>query len=534
MPIYEITSPDGKTYEVEGSGTEAQALAHFKSNWTSSNNNITPQTPINPYEANMREAMQNVPESKRIMGSALAGLGGETIKNVGAVTELVSPKYGKPITQFGQAMTNVAGEANPVMGTIGQIGSYFSPVSALNKGAELISASKTLPALIAKNAGVGGTTAFLTTPDSMLERGKSALLNAGFSGGLTAAGSKIASLLRGPEQTQQMASAVEKAREAGYVIPPTQARESLINRILEGTSGKVTTQQNASAKNQQVTHDLVSKALGLPEKEVITPNTLENIRTGAGSAYEKLKLSGRVTPDKTYHEALDNVVKDFRAIEKDFPQDKLRPEVDLIESLKSKSFEVNSALAKIKTLRADANKAYSQGDSSLGNVNKKAANVIEDAIEKHLIDIEKPELLQQFRDARQLIAKTYTVQKALNPTSGTIDARKLASELKKGKPLTGELKTVAEFAGQFPKAAQTTEMMGSRPQINPLDVGAAGILSSITNPAALATLALRPTARSLALSPMIQNRLIQPAANEPNQNLAKMLMLQQSTQGTQP
>ena len=49
-----------------------------------------------------------------------------------------------------------------------------------------------------------------------------------------------------------------------------------------------------------------------------------------------------------------------------------------------------------------------------------------------------------------------------------------------------------------------------------------------------ATLALRPTARSLALSPMIQNRLIQPAANEPNQNLAKMLMLQQSTQGTQP
>jgi hypothetical protein len=340
--------------------------------------------------------------------------------------------------------------------------------------------------------------------------------------------------LRGPEQTQQMASAVEKAREAGYVIPPTQARESLINRILEGTSGKVTTQQNASAKNQQVTHDLVSKALGLPEKEVITPNTLENIRTGAGSAYEKLKLSGRVTPDKTYHEALDNVVKDFRAIEKDFPQDKLRPEVDLIESLKSKSFEVNSALAKIKTLRADANKAYSQGDSSLGNVNKKAANVIEDAIEKHLIDIEKPELLQQFRNARQLIAKTYTVQKALNPTSGTIDARKLASELKKGKPLTGELKTVAEFAGQFPKAAQTTEMMGGRPQINPLDVGAAGILSSITNPAALATLALRPTARSLALSPMIQNRLIQPAANEPNQNLAKMLMLQQSTQGTQP
>ena len=52
---------------------------------------INETLPVNPYEANMREAMQNVPESKRIMGSALAGLGGETIINIGAVTELASP-----------------------------------------------------------------------------------------------------------------------------------------------------------------------------------------------------------------------------------------------------------------------------------------------------------------------------------------------------------------------------------------------------------------------------------------------------------
>ena len=78
--------------------------------------------------------------------------------------------------------------------------------------------------------------------------------------------------------------------------------------------------------------------------------------------------------------------------------------------------------------------------------------------------------------------------------------------------------------------------MGSRPQINPLDVGAAGILSSLTNPAAMTTVAARPAARSLALSPLIQNRLIQPPAGQSNQNaqnLAKMLMLQQTTQGGQ-
>jgi hypothetical protein len=507
---------------------------------------INETLPVNPYEATFKEALQNVPQSKRIMGSALAGLGGETIKNIGAITELISPKYGKPIAQLGQAMTNVASEANPVMGTIGQIGAYALPVSLINKGGELLASGTTIPKLgkaitnVAGNMGLGFLTTEGTGKEGFVDRAKSAALAAGLSAGLPIVGggvSKLSKFLRGPEQTAQMANAVEKAREVGYVIPPTQANESLLNRLLEGTAGKITTQQNASAKNQEITHNLVTKALNLPENEIITPKVLENIRSGAGNAYENLKLTGRVTPDKTYHQALDNIVKDFRTIETDFPADKLRPEVDLIESLKSKSFEVNSALAKIKTLRLDANKAYSQGDASLGNVNKKAANAIEDAIEKHLIDIDKPELLQQFKDARQLIAKTYTVEKALNSTSGTIDAKKLASELKKGKPLTDELKTVAEFSGQFPKATQTTEMMGSRPQINPLDVGAAGILSSLTNPSALATLALRPTARSLALSPFVQNRLVQQPINESSQNLsnlARMLMLQQTTQGTQP
>lgn len=33
MPVYEITAPDGKVYEVSGKGSSEQALAHFKSTW---------------------------------------------------------------------------------------------------------------------------------------------------------------------------------------------------------------------------------------------------------------------------------------------------------------------------------------------------------------------------------------------------------------------------------------------------------------------------------------------------------------------
>jgi len=107
-----------------------------------------------------------------------------------------------------------------------------------------------------------------------------------------------------------------------------------------------------------------------------------------------------------------------------------------------------------------------------------------------------------------------------------VDAKALARELKKGKPLTEELRTAAEFATQFPKATQTVESMGSSPQTSPLDIGAAGVMASLTNPAALAALGVRPGARAAALSSPIQNRLIQGQITPEQSALARMLMLQ--------
>jgi hypothetical protein len=121
-----------------------------------------------------------------------------------------------------------------------------------------------------------------------------------------------------------------------------------------------------------------------------------------------------------------------------------------------------------------------------------------------------PQMLRDFREARQLIAKTYSVEKALNPTTGNIDALKLASELKKGKPLSGGLKDIADFAAQFPKASQRIEGMGSLPQTSPLDWGLGAVTSAATSsPLGLLTVGARPAARSLVLSKPVQDRLLQ-------------------------
>lgn len=367
-----------------------------------------------------------------------------------------------------------------------------------------------MAARAAGGALAGGASAALVNPE---DAGAGALIGAALPGAvsLAAKGGQAASkALRGGVQTPETAAAVRTAQAAGYVIPPTQANPTLLNRILEGTAGKITTAQNASARNQAVTNELAARAIGLPKGTQITPEVLQQVRQTAGQAYDAVASIGQLTPGQAYDNALNKLAAQAVTAAKGFPNAKPSPVLELVESLRSPSFDASSAVAKIKELRASADDAYRSGASDVGKAMKGAAGALEDVIEAHLKATGQPDLLTAFRDSRKLIAKTYTVEKALNAASGSVDAKKLARELQKGKPLSAELKTAAEFASRFPKAAQTPETMGSLPQMSPLDVGAAGVMSTVLqSPLAFAGLAARPLARTAALSGPVQSGLVQ-------------------------
>ena len=536
MPIARFQMPDGRIarFEVAEGTTPQQAQAMIAEQMA------TTASPMSFGETGggaatgraVNRGQRNVLAEPRPLESALAGVTKSAIDPLLAGAQLATGNAPK-VNELVQRLAKESGEyqeANPYSYGAGRVAGVMLPAVGMAKIGSIPSYAKLSP--LTQNVGMGAVSGALT-PEETGKTGanlyQEQLKQAGIGGTVGAVVTplqKLAGVLRGPEQTQQMAGAVEKAREAGYVIPPTQARESFVNRVLEGTAGKVTTAQNASAKNQAVTHKLVAKSLGLPENEVIVPEVLDNIRSVAGKAYENIENIGTIKPSKQYTEGLNQLAsKPLKALA-GFPNAKPSPIIELTDSLRSDAFDGSAAVAKIIDLRDAANTAYGSNQKLLGNANKKAADLLENEIEQHLQTTGQKEMLDEFRNARQLIAKTYTVQKALNPVSGTVDARTLARELKKGKPLSDELKTAAEFAAQFPKAAQTTEMMGSLPQLNPLDVATAGIASAVTNPAAMASVAVRPTARSIALSSPIQNRLIQGEVTPEQSALARMLMIQ--------
>jgi hypothetical protein len=297
---------------------------------------------------------------------------------------------------------------------------------------------------------------------------------------------------------------------------------------MEGFAGKITTAQNASAKNQIITNEKVRQAIGASE---LSPAGLAEVRQAANKAYDAIGSVGKFNADDAFKKALDQAGSSSIQMQKNFPE-LVNKDVDaLISGLKSRGeFDAQSTIEAIKQFRADAstNKiALDPSKKALGRAQSKIAGALEDMIERNLMQTGNQDLLLNYRKARQILAKTYDVEKALNPTTGNIDAAKLAASLKKGRPMTGELKEVADFAARFPKATQSVERMGSLPQLSPLDFGTAAITGSAIGPVGLAGLIARPAARTMALSGLVQNRLAQKSGGNSLARLMQNPELQQ-------
>ena len=306
-----------------------------------------------------------------------------------------------------------------------------------------------------------------------------------------------------------------KAIENGFVIPPSQVKPTLLNRLVEGTAGKITTAQNASAANQEVSNRLAMKAIGA---ESLGDEGIAAVRNSANKAYDAIGKAGKFTVDDTFHAALDKAAARTSKFKEDFPGLKNNDVDSLIDSLKGKGeFSADTTIEAIKRLRVDASANKISMDAAkkeLGRVQGKVAASLEDLVERNLEKSGNKKLLEDYRVARQTLAKAHSIEKAVDKSTGNINANKLVQELQKGKPLTGELKDIAEFAQAFPKAAQNISKMGSLPQTSPLDVASVSTLAMMAgHPGYMALLALRPTARKLALSKFIQSGLTKKTAD---------------------
>ena len=398
------------------------------------------------------------------------------------LTETYAKNLPMPSTSLERMVAGPTRALASTLGTAG-LGTLAKPTSQLG---QTIQQAFTANAPTQVAAATGGGLGQAATQE--LGGGQIAQILAGLGGSLGGAGlvrPKAIGLSTQQLQNANRDETLKLGRDAGYVALPSDVGGSKIGRFLEGVSGKFKTEELASAKNQQVTNNLTKKYLDLPEDTPLTSEVLENARTSVYPAYEAVAETGIINlgnnnPFSSIVTGINKITGGKNALMQNVPD--------------NYTMDAATAIQKLKELRSDGS-AYLRSGTNIMKPNPKEvlrgnrylaeANKLEKAIENHVIKLGQPELINQFRDARRYIAKTFTVQKALNPQLGSVDARKIAKDFGKGAPITDELSVVGKYATAFPKVNKTVPE--SPTQLTVADLFSAGVGGPLFGPIRLAS-----------------------------------------------
>ncbi len=259
--------------------------------------------------------------------------------------------------------------------------------------------------------------------------------------------------------------------DAGFKIPPSELPRAPIGRGVQSVAGKARAEEEFSAKNWPRAQDLARAEFHLPEGTEFDEKTLGDLKQPGYDAYEDLKaLNG----GKPFNVTLDYLSDVSKAGEEggqaavDFPG---KPDSRILElrgQMSQFQFTAPGAVQKIKELRNVARAIVHSGgpgvpinpaDAAYAKANQDIAEALEVELGRVAKRGGKPGLVQEYRNARQYLARVYAVEDATN-LAGQVAPRALAGLQAKGVKLTGNLKTIADAATQFPKAFQDVGKKG--------------------------------------------------------------------------
>ena len=433
MPIYTVKGPDGRVYKINGpEGATAEQLGEVIQGQPK-------QTTI---------AQDIAQQGKNALGGFIRGAGsiGATFARpfeTGAENEERRARIDTNMADLVGADPNswmykgfkLGGE---VAGTAGAGGLIAKPVAMV---APKLAAAISSGGMTANGAGMltraaggainGGVSAGLINPE---DAGMGTAIGAvapgviGLAGNLGKSIGEKAAATRAENiakfnRNAPMRQTIKESVEAGYVVPPNLVQPSTKNAIIESFSGKQATSQLASVRNQDVTEKLVRQSLGLADDAPLNKSALEQIRKVEGGAYKRV---GELSPAAEYD----------------------------LEALKQARNEAQGWFNAY-------NRSASPADLAKAKNFRDTAEVLELQLESHAKNAGKEDLIPSLKEARKQIAKTYTVERALNDSTGTVNAKVIGRMFDKGKPLSDGLDTVGRFASGFPSIAQAPQQMGS-------------------------------------------------------------------------
>lgn len=464
-----------------------------------------------------RHGLEGVGQTADIVAApvnSLLRLAGVQATNPSQSASQLSDWVGLPKPE-GRLENIVGGAARTMAG----VGGFVGGAAGLANAATNATAKATLgslaaqPALQAVSGATGGGASEMARQNGA---GVGGQVLAGVAGALAPASlsalrAGTQQAFRGPQMPEMHQNAVRNAVESGYKLPPSQAKPSAVRRALDGLSGNAKLKADLTLKNQRATNDLARRAIGLADGSELSPQLLANMRQQAGQQYETVRGLGVLKADKAYRQELQALGSQYANTKNSFPGlVKDNGVAGILKGANVKQMDASSAVDAIRTLRESASASFASGNQAAGRTARKTAAALENLLERNLAGKADQGTIQAFRDARQQIARIHELERVLTP-AGNVDAKALGAALKRGKPLSGEMRTIAEAGRTFPSVMRTAEQVGPAPSVGFFDAvvpGAIGLSTGSWGPMGL--MVARPGLRGLLASDTAQRGLLAP------------------------
>ena len=225
-------------------------------------------------------------------------------------------------------------------------------------------------------------------------------------------------------------------RDEGMLVAPgdiaSTGVKGWINRRLESFGGKDAIRQEINVRNQEMTNAVAQRVLGLPKGTAVTEKLLDDYREVMAAPYREVAALPTLPPSR---------VQGIRG----YPLFGPTPQsaADALKELRQARIDSNAQWKDFQ-----ANKKVESRDNAVAL--DKRIESLEGHIEKTAIAAGRPDLIPALQEARTKIAQSWDIDRALNTGNADVSARILQGMLNKGRPLGGELKSVAEFTNAFP------------------------------------------------------------------------------------
>lgn len=257
--------------------------------------------------------------------------------------------------------------------------------------------------------------------------------------------------------------AMKVADKHGVTLDPVSANPSTLNSVLEASADQSLIRNKAANRNIPIANNIAKKELGVDNGVALTPEVFDAVRAEKAKAYEDLRNLPEFPVDATYTKDIGSINR----LEGMTEQGKAALKDPKIEELQAKvnqgSWNGNDIVTLMQEYRKIGNDALNkqgvQGavTPAIGRAYKDAAKALENLVDRHLTRLDEAnpnagfgDVAANFKDARTVIAKAHTLQKATS-LEGNVNPVALAAEAEKSRSFTGGVQELAQLGSSFPE-----------------------------------------------------------------------------------